>query len=115
MTNDKDKVVDKVKAFEEALKGDKKEKYVLILYVSGTTQKAKRAIRNISRICEEDLKGRCDLEIIDIRQHPDVAITEDILPTPTLVRKLPPPLRKLIGDLSDRDHVLVGLDIVPKS
>lgn len=91
MTNDKDKLVDKDKAFEEALKGDKKEKYVLCLYVSGTTPKSKRAIQNINRICEEDLKGKCDLEVIDIRQHPNVAITEDVLPTPTLVRKLPPP------------------------
>ncbi len=114
MVNAEDKN-DKTRAFEEALKGDKKEKYVLFLYISGTTPKAKRAIRNIKNICEEYLKGRFDLEVIDIRQHPEVAITEDIMPTPTLVRKLPPPLRKLIGDLSDREHVLVGLDIMPKS
>lgn len=107
-------VKDSTRAFEEALKEEKKKKYVLRLYVSGTTPKSSRAIRNLRKICDERLEGRCELEVVDVYQQPNVAIDEHVMATPTLVKKLPLPLRKLIGDLSDTEHVLVGLDLTPK-
>ncbi len=105
---------DKTRAFEEALKDDQKKKYVLRLYVTGTTPKSMRAIRNIKKICEEHLKGRYELEVIDIYQQPGAARDEDIMAVPTLVKELPTPIRKFIGDLSDIEHVLVGLNIKTK-
>lgn len=86
--------------------------YRLRLFVTGTTPKSARAIRNIRAICEENLFGRYDLEVIDIYQHPEHVRTEQIIVTPTLVKQFPPPVRKLIGDLSDTARVLAALDIV---
>lgn len=86
--------------------------YRLRLFVTGTTPRSARAIRNIRAICEENLAGRYDLEVIDIYQHPEHARAEQIVVTPTLVKHLPNPVRKLIGDLSDTPRVLKGLDIV---
>jgi circadian clock protein KaiB len=74
-----------------------------------------RAIQNIRRICEKKLQGRYDLEVIDIYQHPEEVKPEQVVVTPTLVKKLPLPVRKLIGDLSDEERVLIGLDVVPRS
>jgi len=90
------------------------ERYVLRLYVAGTTRKSNRAIANIEQLCEEHLKGRCDLEVIDLYKQPALAQGEQIIAVPTLVKKLPLPLRRLIGDLSDPDHLIVGLDLVPR-
>jgi circadian clock protein KaiB len=104
----------KTREFEKALEKEQNKKYLLRLYVTGTTPKSMRAIRNIKKICEEHLKGRYELEVVDIYQQPGAAQDEDILATPTLVRKLPLPIRKLIGDLSDMEHVLVGLNVIPK-
>jgi len=81
--------------------------------VTGTTPRSARAIRNIRAICEENLPGRYDLEVIDIYQHPATVQAEQIIVTPTLVKQFPLPIRKLIGDLSDTERVLAGLDIVP--
>jgi circadian clock protein KaiB len=86
--------------------------YRLRLFVTGTTPRSARAIRNIRAICEEHLAGRYDLEVIDIYQHPEHVRAEQIVVTPTLVKQLPMPVRKLIGDLSDTARVLAGLDIV---
>lgn len=88
--------------------------HVLRLYVTGLTPSSIRAIDNIRRICEEELQGRCDLEVIDLYQDPEVIKKEDIVASPTLIKKLPPPLRRLIGDFSDRERVLVGLNIKVK-
>ncbi|MDA3970279.1 MAG: circadian clock KaiB family protein [Desulfobulbaceae bacterium] len=88
--------------------------YVLRLYVAGATPKSIRAIENIKRICEEHLKGRYDLEVIDIYQQPVLAKGDQIIAVPTLLRKLPPPLRKFIGDLSATERILLGLDLRPK-
>jgi circadian clock protein KaiB len=85
--------------------------YVLRLYVAGLTVRSRKAIENITAICEEHLKGRCDLEVIDIFKRPVLAREEQIFATPTLVKRLPAPLRKFIGDLSEREKVLVGLDL----
>jgi len=100
--------------FEQALEASGTERYVLRLYVTGTTPKSVRAIANIKHICEGHLRGRYELEVIDIYQQPSLATGEQIVAVPTLIKKLPPPLRRLIGDLSDTEHVLLGLDIRPK-
>jgi circadian clock protein KaiB len=109
------KADDATEAFEEALAAQPAaEHYLLRLYVTGTTPRSARAIQNIRAICEEKLNGRYDLEVVDIYQHPEQAKPAQIVVTPTLVKKLPLPVRKLIGDLSDEARVLVGLDLVPR-
>ncbi len=101
------------KAFEDALAtGSPADHYRLRLFVSGSTPRSVRAIQNIRALCDEKLNGRYELEVIDIYQHPEYAKPEQIVVTPTLVRTLPLPFRKIIGDLSDKDRVLVGLDLV---
>jgi circadian clock protein KaiB len=106
---------DDSKAFEEALAAAPSEtQYLLRLFVSGITPKSSRAIQNIRALCEKRLHGHYELEVIDIYQHPEHVKPEQIIVTPTLVKKLPAPLRKIIGDLSDEAKLLVGLDIVPR-
>jgi circadian clock protein KaiB len=87
--------------------------YLLRLYVTGKTPRAEKAIANLRRICEDDLQGRYELQIIDVLQDPQLAEDEKILATPTLIKRLPPPLRRVIGDLSDREKVLLGLEVWP--
>jgi len=79
--------------------------------VAGSTLRATTAIENLRRICEKDLKGRYELEVIDVLEHPDLAENDKILATPTLIKQLPPPLRRVIGDLSDSEKVLLGLEV----
>jgi circadian clock protein KaiB len=86
-------------------------RYVLRLYVTGTTRNSERAIVNIRRICEEHLRGRYDLEIVDISQHPTLAEGEQIIAAPTLIKKLPLPLHRFIGDMSQTERILLGLDL----
>lgn len=86
-------------------------KYILKLYVTGKTPRTELAISNLERICEEELCGEYELVIIDVLEHPQLAEDEKILATPTLIKQLPPPLRRVIGDLSDTDKVLLGLDV----
>lgn len=81
--------------------------------MTGRSPRAERAIANLRRLCKEELAGCYELEIIDILEHPQLAEDERILATPTLVKQLPPPLRRVIGDLSNRDKVLLGLDLRP--
>lgn len=88
-------------------------KYLLKLYVTGGTQRSQTAIQNLHRICEEDLAGRYQVEVIDVLERPQLAEDEKIFATPTLIKQLPPPIRRLIGDLSRTDRVLLGLDIRP--
>jgi circadian clock protein KaiB len=85
----------------------------LRLYVAGQTQKSMTAFVNLKKICEEHLKGKYTIEVIDLCKNPQLAAGDQILAIPTLVRKLPEPLRKIIGDLSNTERVLVGLDIRP--
>ena len=87
------------------------KRYVLRLYVAGQTPKSVLAITNLKRICEENLQGQYDLEVIDLFQQPHLAQGEQIIALPTLIKKLPPPLRRIIGDMSDTGRVLVGLDL----
>jgi len=89
--------------------------YVLRLYVTGTTPNSLNAIDNIRKICEEHLKGRYDLQVIDLYQQPSLAKGEQIIATPTLIKKLPLPLRRIIGDMSSTERVLVGLDLRKKA
>src|ERR1700690_2100631 len=86
-------------------------KYVLRLYVSGSTLKSALAVKNIKRICEQYLKNRYDLKVIDIYQQPNLARDEQIVAVPTLIKRLPSPLRRLVGDLSNLKKVLFGLDL----
>lgn len=87
--------------------------YLLKLFVTGKTPRAELAIDNIRRICEAELKGQYQLEIIDVLENPEAAETERILATPTLIKELPPPLRRVIGDLTDKEKVLFGLAVMP--
>ncbi len=87
------------------------EKYILRLYVTGATMRSVRAIANVKRICEEHLKGRYELQIVDLYQQPQLAKGEQIFAVPALIRRLPPPLRQIIGDMSETESVLTGLDL----
>jgi circadian clock protein KaiB len=110
------RTLDAVKEFEEALSRPRVAgRYVLSLFVAGSSPKSLRAIRNIRALCEERLDGRYELKVIDIYQHPERLKQDQIAVTPTLIRKLPLPLRTLIGDLSNEDRLLLGLDIVVKN
>jgi circadian clock protein KaiB len=109
----KEKDHGQVKVFEEAIKHTEDKKYVLRLYVAGVTPRSREAITNIKEICEEYLKGRYELEVIDIYQQPVLAKGEQIIAAPTLVKKLPLPLRRFIGSMADVDRILVGLDLKP--
>jgi circadian clock protein KaiB len=90
---------------------DPDEQYCLRLYITGTTPKSNRAITNIKRICEAHLKGRYTLDVVDIYQQPSLAKGEQIIAAPTLIKRLPLPLRKFIGDMTNGERILVGLDL----
>ncbi len=96
------------------LLGGDLSKYLLRLFVTGASSRSGTAIANLRRICEQELEGLYELEIIDVLEFPEVAETEKILATPTLIKSLPLPLRRVIGDLSDKDKVLLGLEVQPK-
>jgi len=89
-------------------------RYRLRLYVAGQSAKSMTAMRNLERFCEEHLAGRYEIEVIDLMKNPQLAAGDQILAIPTLVRSLPSPLKRIIGDLSNTEKVLVGLDIRPK-
>jgi circadian clock protein KaiB len=89
------------------------ETYILRLYVAGQTKKSLAAFANLKKICEEHLKGKYMIEVIDLLEHPQLAKGDQILAIPTLVRRLPTPIKKIIGDLSNTERVLVGLDLRP--
>jgi len=107
----KDSPPDNLAALEAAAAAHDKATYVLRLYVTGTTRHSARAIVNIRKICEEHLQGRYELEIVDISQHPMLVEGEQIIAAPTLIKKLPLPLRRFIGDMSQTDRLLLGLDL----
>jgi circadian clock protein KaiB len=88
-----------------------KEKYHLRLFVTGQTPRSVKSVENLRRLCEKYLKGRYELEVIDIYQQPGLASENQIIATPTLIKKLPLPLRRLVGDFSNQDRVLLGLDL----
>jgi circadian clock protein KaiB len=95
--------------------GSPGEKYLLRLYVAGQTPKSLAAITNLKKVCEEHLAGNYEIELIDLLKSPQLAKGDQILAVPTLVRRLPEPLKRIIGDLSNSERVLVGLDIKGKN
>jgi circadian clock protein KaiB len=101
--------------FERAAQAGTCEHYVLRLYVTGLTPRSARAIKNLQVICDEYLAGRYDLEVVDIYQQPVLTKGEQIIAAPTLIKKLPLPMRRIIGDMSNRERVLLGLDLVVAS
>ena len=100
--------------FKRASAKQASAKYVLKLYVAGTTPLSLHAVANVKSLCEENLKGSYELEVIDLYQQPILAKGEQIIATPTLIKKLPLPLRRVIGDMSDSERVLVGIDLKRK-
>jgi circadian clock protein KaiB len=104
---------DSFKEFEKAVVREGDRKYVLRLYVTGTTPRSLKSIANIKKICEEHLQGRYDLRVIDIYQQPVLAKGEQIIAVPTLIKELPHPLRRLIGDMTETERILLGLDLAP--
>ncbi len=100
-----------LEAMETAAANRAHANYLLKLYITGTTPSSTKALVNIRKICEEHLHGRYDLEIIDISQHPTLAEGEQIIAAPTLIKKLPLPLRRFIGDMSQTERILLGLDL----
>jgi circadian clock protein KaiB len=105
---------DSTEIFKRASARQSSAKYVLKLYVAGTTPFSLHAVANVKHLCEEHLKGSYELEVIDLYQQPILAKGEQIIATPTLIKKLPLPLRRVIGDLSDTERVLVGIDLKRK-
>jgi circadian clock protein KaiB len=88
-----------------------RDKYILRLYITGSTARSVLALTNLKKICEEYLKGRYELEVIDLYQHPGLAKGEQIIAAPTLIKMLPLPFRRIIGDMSNKEKVLLGLDL----
>ena len=101
--------------FEQASETPAVERYLLRLYVTGMTSRSARAVKNLQNICDEYLEGRYDLEVIDIYQQPVLTKGEQIIAAPTLIKKLPLPMRRIIGDMSNRERVLLGLDLMAAS
>lgn len=104
-------VLKKLKNLDITVEETLKETYILRLYITGSTPQSQLALSNIKRICEEHLKNHYELQVIDIYQSPALAKNEQIIAAPTLIKILPHPLRRLIGDLSNEDRVLLGLDV----
>ncbi len=102
------------KRFEKALAGEgPKDKYVLKLYITGMTRRSQEALRNIEKLCRDRLGSNYELEVIDIYQQPTLAKGDQIIAVPTLIKKLPLPLRRIIGDLSNEERIVLGLDFRP--
>ena len=111
----KRKTSNEIAALEKAAAEQKTAQYVLKLYVAGMTPRSSAAIRSVTEVCEEFLKGRYKLEVIDVYRQPTLAKGEQIIAAPTLIKKLPEPLRRLIGDMANKERVLIGLDLRSKS
>ncbi len=99
---------------EKTTRKAKRQKFVLRLYIAGITPRSREAFRTVSEICAEELAGRCDLQVIDLYEHPTLARGEQIIAVPTLIKKLPLPLRRFIGSMADKEKILVGLDLLPR-
>jgi len=105
------KVKNSTEEFDLILSDLSKDKYILRLFITGATSRSVLALNNLKRICEEYLGGRYELEVIDLYQKPGLAQDEQIIAAPTLIKKLPLPFRRIIGDMSDKEKVLLGLDL----
>ncbi len=102
-------------SFEKTLTTDNKVKYILKLYITGMTPRSQEALRKLKKVCGEYLGDNYELEVIDIYQQPVLARGDQIIAVPTLIKKLPLPLRRLIGDFSQEDRIILGLDLKPKN
>lgn len=111
MKEKKTKVKSASDDLDQTIANQDKDKYILRLYITGSTSRSILAITNLKKICEEYLEGRYELEVIDLYQHPSLAKGEQIIAAPTLIKKIPLPFRRIIGDMSDREKVLLGLDL----
>jgi circadian clock protein KaiB len=111
MKEKKTKAEGSTKMIDLAMSESGKDKYILRLYITGTTSRSVLALTNLKRICEEYLEGRYELEVIDLYRMPSLAKDEQIIAAPTLIKKLPLPFRRIIGDMSDVEKVLMGLDL----
>jgi circadian clock protein KaiB len=101
-------------SFEQAIANQDQQHYSLRLYIAGATSRSRQALENLKAVCETHLQGRYELEVIDVYQCPLQMERDRVVAIPTLVKKLPLPLRHIIGDLSNTEKVLVGLDLIPK-
>lgn len=111
MKEKKTKVKSTLDDLDQAVAKQDKEKYILRLYITGSTTRSLLAITNLKKICEEYLEGGYELDVVDLYQHPGLAKDEQIIAAPTLIKNLPLPFRRIIGDMSDKDKVLSGLDL----
>lgn len=111
MTEKKPKVKSSTGEFDVTIAGKSQDKYMLSLYITGSTSRSVMAISNLKKICEEYLEGKYELEVIDLYQNPLLAKEEQIIAAPTLIKKLPLPFRRIIGDMSNEEKVLMGLDL----
>jgi circadian clock protein KaiB len=111
MKENKSKKKNSTEKFDLKVSGLSKDKYILRLYITGVTTRSVLAITNLKKICEEYLEGRYELEVIDLYQKPCLAKDEQIIAAPTLIKKLPLPFRRIIGDMSNKEKVLLGLDL----
>jgi len=112
MKKKKTKIKNSTEEFDLKVFELSKNNYILRLYITGTTNRSLLAITNLKKICEEYLGGRYELEVIDLFRHPRLAKDEQIIAAPTLIKKLPLPFRRIIGDMSDKEKVLMGLDLI---
>ena len=104
-----------VEEFERAAAASRTERYTLRLFVAGTTARSKAAVANVKAICERFLAGRYRLEVVDVYQQPELTKSEQLIAAPTLVKRLPRPERRVVGDMSNKDRVLIGLDLRSES
>ncbi len=111
MTEKKTKVKSSTGEFDMTIADRNVDKYILRLYITGTTSRSVLAISNLKKICEEYLEGKYELKVIDLYKNPLLAKEEQIIAAPTLIKKLPLPLRRIIGDMSNEEKVLLGLDL----
>lgn len=111
MKEKKTKVKGSTEEFDLTISKSLKDKYILRLYITGATSRSVLAITNLKKICEEYLEGRYELEVIDLYKNPSLAKDEQIIAAPTLIKKLPLPFRRIIGDMSNKEKVLLGLDL----
>lgn len=108
---EKKKIRSSAEEFDLTISDLSKDKYLLRLYITGSTSRSIIALTNLKKICEEYLKGRYELEVIDLYLKPSLAVGDQIIAAPTLIKKLPLPFRRIIGDMSDKEKVLLGLDL----
>ncbi|MEI6456192.1 MAG: circadian clock KaiB family protein [bacterium] len=111
MKEKKTKIKSSTEDFDITISETDKDKYILRLYISGITSRSVLAMENLKKICEEYLEGRYELEVIDLYKKPRLAKDEQIIAAPTLIKKLPLPFRRIIGDMSNKEKVLIGLDL----